>query len=98
MTRSPEVCSASTTWCPTMPLAPAIATVRDSSALGLVVIVSCLVVIVSYRNAARKPRGFSQGMNGLPLDGTRTHVLSNQAGETAKLAGETHSPHKPYTG
>src|SRR5215470_16100033 len=40
MTRSPEACSASTRWCPTMPLAPAIATVRDSSALGLVVIVS----------------------------------------------------------
>src|SRR5262249_11152575 len=37
---SPEACSASTRWRPTMPLAPAIATVRDSSALGLVVIVS----------------------------------------------------------
>src|SRR6516162_8045074 len=40
MTRSPEACSASTRRCPTMPLAPAIATVRDSSALGFVVIVS----------------------------------------------------------
>jgi len=47
---------------------------------------------------ARKPLGFSQGMHGLPLDNTRTHVLLYQAGETAKLAGETRSPHKPPNG
>src|SRR6516165_7415221 len=50
MTRSPEACSASTRWCPTMPLAPAIATVRDSSALGLVVIVSSFQILC-VRNA-----------------------------------------------
>ena len=53
------------------------------------------VANVYYRNGARKPLGFSQGRNGLPLDTTRTHVLLYQAGETAKLAGETRSPHKP---
>src|SRR5262249_43237012 len=32
------------------------------------------------------------------LDTNRTRVLLYQAGETAKLAGETRSPHKPLTG
>jgi hypothetical protein len=48
-----------------------------------------------YRSGARKPLGLSQGMPGLRLDTTRTHVLSYQAGETATLAGETRSPHTP---
>jgi hypothetical protein len=41
--------------------------------------------------------GLSQGMHGLPLDTSRTCVLLEQAGETATLAGETRSPHKPPT-
>jgi GrpB-like predicted nucleotidyltransferase (UPF0157 family) len=58
----------------------------------------CLIGFRDYRNGTRKPLGFSQWMHSLPLDDSRTHVLSYRAGETAKLAGETRSPHKPHTG
>jgi hypothetical protein len=45
----------------------------------------------------QKAPGLRWRMNGPPLDETRTHVLSYQAGETAQLAGELRSPHKPPT-
>jgi hypothetical protein len=47
---------------------------------------------------AMYPRGFSQGIHGLPLDNTRTHALLYQAGETATRAGQTRSPHTPPNG
>ena len=46
----------------------------------------------------QKAPGLSRGVNVPPLAKHGTHVLSCQAGETAKLAGETRSPHKPHTG
>src|SRR5215472_18858260 len=51
-----------------------------------------------YRTGARKPRGFSQGMHGLFPWRSWNSCATLGVGETAKLVGETRSPHKPYTG
>jgi hypothetical protein len=83
MTRSPEACSASTRRCPTMPFAPAIATVRDASARGLVAIISSFHMLC-VRNASSLT--VCHGMWAIPIQKSRGTIPPRVALSHGKAA------------
>src|SRR5215471_9796678 len=95
MTRSPLASKASTRWRPTMPVAPAIATVRDPLALGLVVIISSFLANIAPAGAGDigKEAGRAKSWGGPTEVGAPANRIDFATGEARTPRNE-----RPRTG